>query len=106
MREHEPIGALQISAYRKEEGPVTDQEIRGFGIKEHLDAGRPVHPIAVNTFRGFYASYCEKGKSWREWHLHDGRLLLLVTYNCDEDEKGMEDTEVENMLKTLKPVDE
>ena len=106
VRGREPVSALQISTYRKEEGDVTDAEIKDFGVKKHLDAGCPVHPIAISTFRGFYVSHVRDGVCWREWHLHDGRLLLFVTYNCDEAQKGIEDAEVDGMLKTIKVIDE
>ena len=37
----------------------------------------------------------------REWYVADGPMLLFITYSCDEENRGMDDAAVDELLDTL-----
>ncbi len=37
----------------------------------------------------------------REWYVFNGALLLFITYSCDEENRGMDDAAVDELLDTL-----
>jgi hypothetical protein len=71
--------ALQLSSYRKPDGPVTDDDIAEFAADSgHLAAAARV---TCGDFRGLSAAYEEAGTQWRAWWLAAGSVLLYATYN-------------------------
>lgn len=94
-----------MSAYRKEHGLITDQDVQESDLKKHVDVGRTIHPATINLFRGFTVSYVSDGFFCREWHLYSGYVLLFITYTCDADQQGVEDHDVEYMLNMLTPTE-
>jgi hypothetical protein len=94
-----PIGALQISSARKSEGVVTDEDLMEFGAskKAHLS------PATHDRFSGFCAEYCKDGRSWNEWWLRCGDLLVYVTYNVELGSEEAERNAVTKIVASLKP---
>ena len=93
------VGALQISAAFKE-SDVSHEDLLDFA-SEHIDAGaRPVE-VAAGTFKGITFCYGDEESHWQRWYLRDGHQMLLVTYNCAADCRGVEDKVVGEALKTL-----
>ena len=55
----------------------------------------------IGDFEGLYFQYQEEGDAVREWLVQcDGRVLL-VSYSCDIDDAGMDDSFVDEVLDTL-----
>jgi hypothetical protein len=50
---------------------------------------------------GYYYSYQDDGDALREWYLRGDDLLLLITYSCDLENAGMDDSAVDEILSTL-----
>ena len=48
----------------------------------------------------------EEGAAIREWYIAHEALLLFITYSCDEDNAGMDDAAVNEILDTLMKVSE
>jgi hypothetical protein len=94
------LGALQISAVRKNT-MVTDDDLAKFAA-DHLDAGARVIPVTLGDFSGLASRYGIDGTHWRQWFLRRGPVALLVTYNCAEADRGIEDADVDRMLGSLR----
>jgi len=47
------------------------------------------------------SSYVEEDTAVREWYVARGSLLLFITYSCDEENRGMDDAAVDELLDTL-----
>ena len=94
------LGALQISAARKNT-MVTDDDLAEFAA-DHLDAGAKAIPITLGDFSGLAIPYGVDGTHWRQWFLRHGPVALLVTYNCAEADRGIEDADVDRMLASLR----
>jgi hypothetical protein len=95
------VGALQVSAYRRGDESVTDEDLNDFAEDELVDGGVPQN-VSCGAFRGIAVSYVEGGWFRRKLWLRSGSLLLYVTYNCGSKDKGVEVESVNRMLSSLK----
>jgi hypothetical protein len=92
----EGVGALQVSAHRKEVGPVTDDDLREFA------GDVPLKAVAYGTVTGFRTRFSEGGTFWIKWWLRSGHTMIHVTYNCAlEERKEEEEALVERTLISL-----
>ena len=57
--------------------------------------------VDLGEFRGFTGSFIEENVAIREWYVSHGPLLLFITYSCDEENRGMDDAAVDELLDTL-----
>jgi hypothetical protein len=94
------LGALQISEACKNT-VVTDDDLAKFAA-DHIDAGARAIPITLGDFSGLAIRYGVDGTHWRQWFLRHGAVALLVTYNCAEADRGIEDSVVDRMLGSLR----
>jgi len=95
------VGALQISAYRRDGEPVTDEDLSGFAEDELIDGVNP-QDVACGDFRGIASSYVKGERFWRKLWLRSSALLLYVTYNCAAEDHAVEVEAVNRMLSSLK----
>lgn len=79
-----PVGVLQISAVRKEDGHVTDEDIREFAA-ERLSEDRcsaALTDIDLKHVSGIHVSYTKDDVRWEEWWLRYGHTMVYATYNA------------------------
>jgi hypothetical protein len=94
------VGTLQISGAQKDVH-VTDDDLRDFA-SDHLEAGaRPV-VAACGDYSGFSLRYGDDGTYWRHWYLRCSRSMIMATYNCSEEDREVEDAEVDRIVGTLR----
>ena len=91
--------ALQVSAYRKPAGEVTDADLADFAADAELPE---VSPVQCGDFQGLSGAYTDDGVAWRKWWLRAGPLLLHVTYNGDEATAVRDAAAVDGILGTLR----
>jgi len=94
------VGCIEISTLHKETGNFSSQEILGIA-KQELSLPATWEAIERGDFSGWTASFDEDGAAVREWYLGCGAMLLFVTYSCDLDNRGMDDSAVDEILDTL-----
>ena len=73
--------------------------------RENAEQGVEWHAVSLGDFAGFTASYLDEDTALREWYVAHGQQLLFITYSCDEENRGMDDAAVDQLLDTLLPVD-
>ena len=95
------VGALQISAYRSDSKPVTDDDLNNLA-EDELVADVPPQSVSCGDFRGISISYTDGERFWRKLWLRSGPLLLYVTYNCGPKDQVGEVESVNRMLSSLK----
>ena len=95
------IGALQISAYRRDGEFVTNEDLNDFAEAALIDGVIP-QQVSCGDFRGIAICYVENNRFWRKLWLRSGSLLLYVTYNCAEEDQGIEVGLVDSMINSLK----
>jgi hypothetical protein len=96
------VGALQISAHSHDSGSVPADDLEDFTKGEFPDDAA-LKSIRCGQFVGVGIDYVADGKFWRKRWVHQGPLLLFVTYNSDADDRAVELDAVNEMLATLKP---
>lgn len=94
------IGSLEISSLNKSEGEISDDELKAFA-SELIDAGNIPELVEIAELEGLYFSFEEDELCWREWYLSKGSLLIIVSYNVELENAGLDDVVVDQILDTL-----
>lgn len=94
------VGCIEISTLHKESGEFDDKELRRIAEEESSEVPE-WKAVERGDFSGWTASFIEEGAAVREWYLGRGAMLLFVTYSCDEENRGMDDAAVDEILDTL-----
>ncbi len=94
------VGCIEITTLHKEQGEFDAAAVREIAGAE---SGRDTDwkAAALGDFAGVTADYLEEGTAIREWYLARGGMLLFVTYSCEEENRGMDDAAVDELLDTL-----
>jgi len=93
------VGALQISAYRRDGEDVTDEDLNGLAGDEL--SGTSPRNVSCGDFSGIDVSRAGAERFWREVWLRSGPVLLYVTYNCAAEDRDVELESVNRMLSSL-----
>jgi hypothetical protein len=96
IADQDGVGEIAITTLEKEDGEVDDNDLQQF--IEGLGQGKQVE---VSGLGGYYFEYREEGDALREWYLGADNLLVLITYACDAENAGMDDSAVDEILSTL-----
>ena len=94
------IGALDITALIKEAGQVAEAELDELA-RENFPSDVDSTAVTVGELSGQYVEYEEDDDAWREWILVLDGVLLYATYNCDVDDRGIDDAVVDQILTTI-----
>ena len=98
--DHDDVGCIEISTLHKEEGEFSSDEIARIA-REEAEQKLQWETLSLGDFRGVRASYLEEGAAIREWYIASGSMLLFITYSCEEENRGMDDAAVDEILDTL-----
>nr|WP_241263299.1 hypothetical protein [Parahaliea mediterranea] len=94
------VGCIEISTLHKEAGVFSGGELRHIAEQESPQVAA-WREVTRGDFDGWTASFDEDGAAIREWYLGREGMLLFVTYSCDEDNRGLDDAAVDEILDTL-----
>lgn len=98
--DRDDVGCIEISTLRKEQGRFDSDEVESMARAESA-AGDTIAAVTLGEFRGYTAAFREDGDAVREWFLGCGSVLLFITYSCDEENDGLDDAAVTEILDTL-----
>jgi hypothetical protein len=94
------VGCIEISTLHKEHGEFDLAEARDIaGVAE--GPSLEWREVSLGDFHGVLGQYVEEGTAIREWHVLRGPMLLFITYSCEEENRGMDDAAVDEILDTL-----
>lgn len=98
--DRDDVGCIEISTLHKEEGVFDRDSVLSIARSE---SEQPLewHTVALGEFSGVTGSYVEEETAVREWYVANGALLLFITYSCDEENRGLDDAAVDELLDTL-----
>ena len=96
-----PIGALQISAARKENAPVTSDDLKDFA-KERTRGKATLRPARIGEFDGFTSELEDDKASWREWWVRCKDIAIYATYNAPIGDAGTEIPLINMILASLR----
>jgi hypothetical protein len=98
--DRDDVGCIEISTLHKEEGEFDAHTVRDIAQAESEQVLQ-WRAVSLGDFAGVCSSYLEEGAAIREWYVARGALLLFITYSCDEENGGMDDAAVDELLDTL-----
>lgn len=99
ITDEDGVGVLEITSL-EQDGSARNADLKALA-KELLPDNGPGSAAKIGDFEGLYFQYQEEGDAVREWLVQcDGRLLL-VSYSCDIEDAGMDDSFVDEVLDTL-----
>ena len=103
--DRDDVGCIEISTLHKEEGEFDRDTVLAIA---QSDSEQPVEwrAVTLGEFSGFASSYVQEETAVREWYVANGALLLFITYSCAEENRGMDDAAVDELLDTLMVVGE
>ena len=100
ISDEDGVGEIALTTLQKEDGEVTAEELLEYASELEQEFG-PGQAVKLAEFSGSYYHYQDQGDAVRDWYLRHGDLLLLITYSCDADNVGMDDSAVDDILSTL-----
>lgn len=98
--DRDEVGCIEISTMRKEEGDFESGAAKDIAQTESEES-MEWQAVTLGEFQGYRSSYVEEGTAVREWYVTHDALLLFITYSCDEENRGMDDAAVDQILDTL-----
>ena len=98
--DRDDVGCIEISTLHKEQGEFDAALVLEIAQAE-ADQSLQWQSVAPGDLSGVVTSYVDEGTAVREWYVARGNLLLFITYSCDEDNRGMDDAAVDELLDTL-----
>jgi hypothetical protein len=98
--DRDDVGCIEITTLHKEQGEfdlAEASEIARSESSQSLDWNK----VSLGYFEGITSQFVEEGAAIREWYVVHRGLMLFITYSCDEDNRGMDDAAVDELLDTL-----
>jgi hypothetical protein len=98
--DRDDVGCIEISTLHKDEGEFDQTALADIATSE---AEQPLdwRPVTLGEFSGLTSRFIEEGAAIRQWYVASGSMLLFITYSCDEENGGMDDAAVDELLDTL-----
>lgn len=94
------VSTLEVTPLKKEQGNIVMADLAEF-TAELTEAGGVPTQVQVGDFAGEYFEYEEDGEFWREWFVFAEDLFLFITHGVTVDNKGLDDSTVNDILSTL-----
>jgi hypothetical protein len=98
--DRDDVGCIEISTLHKEQGSFSLDEVRSIAQGE-ADQDLTWAKVTLGEFAGVASQFVDEGAAIREWYVMHGALLLFITYSCEEENRGMDDAAVDELLDTL-----
>jgi hypothetical protein len=98
--DQDDVGCIEISTLHKEHGIFERDMVQSIAQTE---SEQPLawKSVTLGEFVGVSSSYVQEETAVREWYVSNGALLLFITYSCAEENRGMDDAAVDELLDTL-----
>ena len=96
------VGCIEITTLHKEEGVFDHRAVLDIANAES-DQAVNWATVTLGDFAGVTGEFLEEDTAIREWYVASGPMLLFITYSCDEENRGMDDAAVDELLDTLLP---
>ena len=98
--DRDDVGCSEISTLHKDEGEFDRQTLADIAASE-AEQSLDWRQVTLGEFSGLTSNFIEEGAAIRQWYVASGSMLLFITYSCDEDNGGMDDAAVDELLDTL-----
>jgi hypothetical protein len=93
------VSVIEITTIKAESDDAVDQLLKDVAPKE-------TYQTTLSELDALYYEMAEDGMAWREWLCPLDDALLIISHGCDEENKGFDDSAVDEILSTLIILDE
>jgi hypothetical protein len=98
ITDEDGVGALEITMLEYEDD--SPMEVNALA-RQLMPDDVPGQPVTLGDFSGLGFQYQDEGDAVREWIVQRDQRTLLVSYSCDADDAGMDDSIIDEILETL-----
>ena len=98
--DRDDVGCIEISTLHKDQGEFDLAEATAIARSES-SLTLTWSKVSLGDFAGVTSQFVEEGAAIREWYVARGSMLLFITYSCEEENRGMDDAAVDELLDTL-----
>ncbi len=99
------VGSLEFTVLEFDEGDVTAEDLQE--VAGHIiPAGNESVAAECGAWRGLGFEYTDDDIFCRDWLLRCQQKILLVSYTCELENRGLDDAAVDQMLGDLRGYDE
>lgn len=98
--DRDEVGCIEISTLHREDGEFEPGDALRIAERES-EQRLAWQAVTLGDFSGVSSHYVEGETAIREWYVANDALLLFITYSCDVDNAGMDDSAVDELLDTL-----
>lgn len=98
--DRDDVGCIEISTLHKDQGEFDLAEATAIARSES-SLTLAWSKVSLGDFEGVTSQFVEEGAAIREWYVARGSMLLFITYSCEEENRGMDDAAVDELLDTL-----
>ena len=95
------VGALQISAYKHDNGSLPGDDLAEF-MENEVPENVTRQKTQLGEFLGYEVDYILEGTFWRKVWITKDSLLMFITYTSDAEDRRVESVAVDKMLASLK----
>ncbi len=98
--DHDGVGCLEFSTLFKDSGEFDAAAVLELA-REESGAAMDWRELRIGDFSGVTGQCREEGAAIREWYVYSGAMLIYITYSCEEENSGMDDAAIDEILDTL-----
>ncbi len=98
--DRDDVGCIEISTLHSDSQPFDDEQILDIA-GQTSEQNVQWSDVKLGDFAGIQSRWSEEGSAVREWYVALGPMLLYITYSCEQENSGMDDAAVDELLDTL-----
>jgi hypothetical protein len=100
ITDEDGVSEIGISTLIKSDGETDDGDVEEFSA-DLLERGLEGVDSKCGEYHATVFEYIEDDLFCRDWFICCGPILMLVSYACDESNKGMDDAAINEILSSL-----
>jgi len=101
ISDEDGVSEIGISTLIKAEGETDDDDVDAFTV-DLTEQGIVGEDGKCGDYHATVFEYSEDGFACRDWFVCCGPILILISYACDEQNKGMDDAAIKEILSSLR----
>ena len=98
--DRDDVGSIEFSTLVRESGEFDAAEVSAIA-RDNAENEMQWTDVRHGEFSGVGGAWSAEGDAVREWYLAAGSVMLFITYSCAQDNAGMDDAAVDEILDTL-----
>ncbi|WP_170326089.1 hypothetical protein [Ruegeria arenilitoris] len=99
LEKNDGTGSITLSVYYKD-SPVTEEDLIEF-LQDFAGQKIGHDQVSNGSVKGVCAAYTSDHSFWRVWFFRSGNSMLVASYNCSEEQRGVDDELIDELFSTL-----